>query len=59
MFYCDECGKKNGWPTGPYTVQSYGPCEVCGRTRGCNDIPSRALPVPKRARPKPDDLRLR
>jgi hypothetical protein len=52
MIYCDECGKKNDWPIWSMSCQSYGPCEVCGKTRGCNDVPSRALPIPKRPRDK-------
>lgn len=50
MFYCDECAKKNEWPTG--LMQSRGPCEVCEKVRACNDVPSRYLPEPKR-KPRP------
>jgi len=50
MFYCDGCGKKNGWPEG--FSKSYGPCEVCGKTRLCNDVPSSQLPEPRRPRRK-------
>lgn len=50
MFYCEECRLENGWPEG-YSV-SHGPCECCGKTKLCFDVPSRALPTPKPA-PKP------
>jgi hypothetical protein len=42
MFYCNECAEKNKWPTGMF--KSFGPCEICGKTKECNDIPSRLLP---------------
>lgn len=42
MFYCDECGKKKKWPKG--LVQSYGPCEICGKKAMCSDISSSHLP---------------
>lgn len=45
MFYCGECGKKNGWREGLF--QSVGPCEVCGKTRECSSVPSRYLPSPR------------
>jgi hypothetical protein len=48
MFYCDECAKRNRWPD--LIPVSYGPCEVCGRTRACYDVPSSALPE---AKPEP------
>ncbi len=44
MFYCDECGTKEGWPTDFYLPMSKGPCECCGKVRGCFDVPSSALP---------------
>ena len=45
MFYCDDCRVKNEWPEG--LVKSMGPCEICGKTRVCNDVASRLLPLPK------------
>jgi len=42
MFYCEPCAKKNHWPT-TIMVKSYGRCEVCGKTRECNDTPSSVL----------------
>jgi hypothetical protein len=47
MFYCHPCGKRLGWPAG--MASSVGPCEVCGKTSECNDVPSKLLPV---ARPQ-------
>lgn len=44
MFYCDFCGKKNGWPEG--LAKSYGPCEVCGTRAECSDVQSKNLPKP-------------
>lgn len=45
MFYCDECGEKKGWPCG--LSDSYGPCEVCGKSAACNSVKSKNLPDPK------------
>ena len=48
MFYCDECAKKNNWPseTGKrFAIKSsFAPCECCGKTRGCYDVQSSQLP---------------
>jgi hypothetical protein len=44
MFYCDECGRKRGWPV--TIVKSVGPCEICNRVGSCNDVPSSKLPLP-------------
>jgi hypothetical protein len=44
MFYCETCGKKNGWPES--FVQSRGQCEMCGETAVCFDVPSKHLPKP-------------
>jgi hypothetical protein len=44
MFYCDRCRIKNEWPEG--IVRSHGPCEVCGFTTSCNDVPSSCLSIP-------------
>ena len=46
MFYCNKCGKKNGWPTDTLT-KSEGPCEICNESAVCNDVPSSQLPYPK------------
>lgn len=48
MFYCEACAKKNEWPFRDALSKSHGPCECCGRVRTCADVPSRALPEPKR-----------
>lgn len=48
MFYCDDCANKNKWPSYYGMSQSRGPCEVCGKVRACYDVPSSALPPPKR-----------
>ncbi len=45
MFICNSCLEKN-WPSAWGMVQSYGPCEVCGYTCVCFDIPSSQLPSP-------------
>jgi len=60
MFYCEECRKKNKWPEG-FAV-SRGPCEMCGKTATCHDVPSCALPdrkekpVAKKKSKKPVEL---
>ena len=43
MFYCEPCREKNDWPG--IVALSYGPCEMCGKTAECYDIPSHLLPV--------------
>ena len=48
MFYYYTCAKKNNWPSGFPHPQSRGPCEVCDKTSVCTDVPSRALPEPKK-----------
>ena len=50
MFFCDRCAKRRDWPTS--FMKSEGPCEVCGKIRICNDIPSRHLPLPKKYQKK-------
>jgi hypothetical protein len=58
MFYCDDCGKKRGWPI--ELPMSYGPCEICHKVGSCNDVPSGALPVPKQRKiPKQNSIYLR
>jgi len=47
MFYCDKCGKKNGWPICT-PAPSRGTCEICGKAAVCNDVPSKNLPIPKK-----------
>ena len=51
MFYCDACAKRNGWPHESWLPRSRGPCECCGQTASCNDMPSSALPIPERQPP--------
>lgn len=46
MFFCEECRVRNEWPEG--FAKSLGPCEICGKTAACYDIPSSALPPVKR-----------
>lgn len=45
MFYCELCRVKMEWPQS--FGGSHGPCEVCGVTSNCYDIPSKYLPLPK------------
>jgi len=52
MFYCEKCAEKNDWPQDFWTPQSRGPCEVCGKFATCFDVPSAALPEPKRRKSK-------
>ena len=45
MFICKDCLKKyyeNEWYEFEFLL-SYGPCELCGKTCTCTDIPSRCL----------------
>lgn len=49
MFYCNPCADEKGWPKDTL-ITSRGHCEICGKHGVCNDVPSRALPMPK---PKP------
>lgn len=46
MFICDECLKR--YENEQSLIRSLGPCELCKKTRPCNDIPSRWL-VSKKA----------
>jgi hypothetical protein len=55
MFYCDHCAKKNEWPLTLF--KSNGQCEVCKKSRVCNEMRSSQLPptkknIEKRARAK-------
>jgi hypothetical protein len=40
MFVCDPCAKEHDWPLAPAITMSYGPCECCHTTTGCNDLRS-------------------
>lgn len=51
MFYCTQCAKEAGWPEKVF--KSLGPCEICGHTRPCNDVPSRLLPESKKEETRP------
>ena len=46
MFYCEPCGTEQKWPVDWWHPQSYGNCEMCGKTATCFDIPSSYLPSP-------------
>jgi len=43
MFYCDDCGKENSWPT--TMGKNIGKCEICKKQTACNDLPSKYLPA--------------
>jgi hypothetical protein len=49
MFYCDSCRDKNDWPDG--LMKSFGPCECCGTTDRCSDVPGSQLPMPAQHEP--------
>jgi len=53
MFICGPCLRKRH-PNVFIFTRSEGPCEDCGKTRICADIPTSALP-PKRRRRRPTD----
>jgi len=42
MFICDPC-LTSRYQNGPSITKSTGPCEICGNTMTCNDIPSGQL----------------
>ena len=42
MYFCDPCRGKKQWSES--MAKSEGPCEVCGKTSVCNDVPSKYLP---------------
>ncbi len=46
MFFCEKCRVKRDWPES--LGKSRGPCEICGKTEICNDVPSSALPRTRR-----------
>ena len=54
MRYCNECGKKQDWPLDTL-MQVFGPCELCSKTQGCNDIHHSQLPMPE-AKLVPDNV---
>jgi len=44
MFYCDDCAKKKKYPIiASEKMKSFGPCEICGKERPCNDIRQKML----------------
>ena len=44
MFVCDECAKENNVDNFYMMLfRSYGPCEMCGKTRSCGDVPCHAI----------------
>ena len=48
MFICDQC-LKDGFSNQPSFLRSYGPCEICGKSAVCNDIPSVYLVAKQKA----------
>ena len=46
MFFCNKCAEENGWNES--LCKSYGPCEMCGESALCNDVPSSCLPISKK-----------
>jgi hypothetical protein len=46
MFFCNKCAEECGWNES--LVKSFGPCEICGESTVCNDVPSRLLPISKK-----------
>lgn len=45
MYYCTPCATKHKWPDTSHG--SHGRCEMCGKLRPCNDVPSIMLPLPQ------------
>lgn len=41
MFYCDACAIEKDWNMTMF--KSVGPCEVCGKTKECSDLPCKKL----------------
>ena len=54
MFYCEECRVKKDWPDS--IGRSCGSCEICGQTKICYNVPSKALPMPK-AKTQAEEMR--
>lgn len=49
MFYCEKCRVKAEWPKSLRGFpDSHGRCEMCGKGADCYDVPSFALPLPKK-----------
>lgn len=47
MFFCQACKDKRNWPVPWHGLfSSHGPCEVCGVTSDCYEVPSAHLPLP-------------
>ena len=53
MFVCDQCHEKHYGETLHFSG-SYGPCEVCGKTRSCSDC---HCPEKKTAKAEPKEER--
>jgi len=49
MFVCAKCLEKN-YTNEPSFARSFGPCEDCGITRECNDIPCSYLELKSEAK---------
>jgi hypothetical protein len=43
MFFCEMCRFARRWPGS--LMRSHGPCEICGVTSNCYDVPSKELPL--------------
>ena len=49
MFMCEKCHEKDkscNWPMFMH-MQSYGSCEMCGKTAGCADCKAYKYAAPK------------
>ena len=42
MFYCNDCAEKNNYPES--MSKSHGKCELCGKSRICNNVKNSILP---------------
>jgi hypothetical protein len=40
MFYCEPCAEKFNLGTAFWLPRSFGPCELCGTSSACIDVPS-------------------
>lgn len=59
MFLCETC-LRAGYTNEPSMLLSRGPCEGCGKTAACSDIPSAHLdPRPIDPRPRKRELKPR
>ena len=43
VFYCKECAEKYDYPYIGLVI-SFGPCELCGVTKECDNYPTKYLP---------------